>query len=167
MPAQGDLNPRPAKRRNREFPFPRPDFSTQDPQGRPPPRQERRETWTNSGSGEEIFREIQLKPDIQFNPYNIELLVPEPQGSNVRRQPIEGSEDDNLTTKTDKDRETPQDPKEQPGQPTGRLPTLLHLIIIYLQLSQGRIEDLSGLLSELSRTPINIEMTSNLVVASG
>jgi len=40
------------------------------------------------------------------------------------------------------------------------LPTLLNINPTYLQLSQGRIEDLTGLLSELSGTPIAIEMTS-------
>jgi len=40
------------------------------------------------------------------------------------------------------------------------LPTFLNTIPIYLQLSQRRIEDVTGLLNELSGTPITIEMTS-------
>lgn len=49
---------------------------------------------------------------------------------------------------------------EQLRQPQGGLSTLLKLIPIYLQLSQGQMEDLISLLSELSGTPIVIEMTS-------
>jgi len=62
----------------------------------------------------------------------------------------------------EEDIENPQDPEEQPRQPTGGLPTLLHLIPIDLpsQLSQGQIDDITGLLSELSGTLITIEMTS-------
>jgi len=87
-PAQGDLNPRTAKRRNREFPIPRPDFSTQDAQEKPPTRQEGREHWTNSGSGEGILRENQLEPDTQLNPHTDTPPVPEPQGWTLRRQLI-------------------------------------------------------------------------------
>ena len=60
----------------------------------------------------------------------------------------------------EEDIDNPQDPEEQPGQPTGGLPILLHLIPIYLQLSQGRIDDLTGLLSELSGTLVSIDMIS-------
>ena len=87
-------------------------------------------------------------------------LVPEPKDRNGRRQPTERIGDDNPTINMDEDIETPQDPEKQPGLPTGMLLTVLHLIPTYLQLSQGHIEDLTGLLSELSGTPITIEMTS-------
>jgi len=60
----------------------------------------------------------------------------------------------------EEDIDNPQVLEEQPRQPTGGLPTLLHLIPIYLQLSQGRIDDLNGLLSKLFGPPISIEMTS-------
>jgi len=65
-----------------------------------------------------------------------------------------------MITNMDEDTENTQDPEEQPRQPTGGPPTLLHIIPIYIQLSQGRIDDLTGLVSELSGTPITIEMTS-------
>jgi hypothetical protein len=101
-----------------------------------------------------------LEPGIQFNPHTITPPVPEPEGSNEWRQLIEGSGDDNLTTNMEEDIDNPQDPEEQPGQPTGGLPILLHLIPIYLQLSQGRIDDLTSLLSELSGTLVSIDMIS-------
>jgi len=101
-----------------------------------------------------------LEPGIQFNPHTITPPVPEPEDSNEWRQLIEGSGDDNLTTNMEEDIDNPKDPEEQPGQPTWGLPTLLHLIPIYLHLSQGRIDDLTRFLSELSGTLISIEMTS-------
>jgi len=49
--------------------------------------------------------------------------------------------------------------EEKSGQPPGEPINLLQSISIFFQLSQGRIEELTGLLSELSGTPITTEMT--------
>jgi len=73
---------------------------------------------------------------------------------------VDGSGEDNATTIREDEIENPQHLEEQPRQPQGELHNLLKLIPIYLQLSQGRIEDLTGLLSELSGTLITTEMTS-------
>jgi len=162
LSVQGDLNPglRSPWNWDKEIPVPHSDFLTQAPRGRASPRHERREIRTNSGSVAELLRETKLEQETQFNPHTTSSPAPEPEGSNKWRQLTEGCGEDNLTTNLEEYIENPQNPEEQPRQPTGGLPTLLHLIPIYLQLSQGRIDNLSGLLSELSGTPITIEMTS-------
>jgi len=91
LQAQEDLNPRPAKRRNRESPILKAGSSTQDPRGRPLPRQERREQGTNPVSREGSLKENKLEPDTQLNPHTDTLPVPEPHDRTLRRQPTQGT----------------------------------------------------------------------------
>ena len=108
----------------------------------------------------ETPREIQGVSKTPFNPHITTPPVPDTEGGIEWRQWTDRSGEDNATTIREDEMENPQHLEEQPRQPQGELPTLLQVIPIYFQLSQGRIEDLTGLLSELSGTPITTEMTS-------
>jgi len=57
------------------------------------------------------------------------------------------------------DREQPLLQEEEPGQAEDEPIDLLQSISIFSHLSQGRIEELTSLLSEMSGTPLTMEMT--------
>jgi len=58
-------------------------------------------------------------------------------------------------------RATPLPEDKGPGQPENELSNLPQSISVFLHLSQGRIEQLTSLLSELSGTPLTMEITTN------
>jgi len=57
------------------------------------------------------------------------------------------------------DREQPLPQEEEPGQSEDEPINLLQSISVFFHLSQGRIEELTSLLSEMSGTPLTMEMT--------
>jgi len=62
-------------------------------------------------------------------------------------------------TKMEDERERPFLQEEKSDQFLGEPINLLQSISVFFHLSQGRIKELTGLLSEMSNTPITIEMT--------
>jgi len=158
---KGDLNPRPGKKQNREIPAPQPDFLIQPTSGQNLPRQVRRDSGTNSAPRVELPKEIQGVPDTTLNAHVTTPPDPEPEAKSGKdgRGWMEGNRENATSTMRDDEKERPLQPEEQSRQPLEETTTLLQFISTFFQLSQGRIEDLTGLLSELSGTPITTEMT--------
>jgi len=72
---------------------------------------------------------------------------------------IEGSRESAPSTGREDERERPLLQEEKPDQSLGEPINLLQSISVFFYLSQGQIEELTGLLSEMSGTPITMEMT--------
>jgi len=72
---------------------------------------------------------------------------------------IEGSGESAPSTGRKDERERPLLQEEKSDQSLGEPINLLQSMSVFYLLSQGRIEELTGLLSEMSGTPITIEMT--------
>jgi len=69
-----------------------------------------------------------------------------------------GSEEKITSAGREEEKESLPQPEETRGQPPREPFNLLQSISIFLKLSQGRIEALTGLLSETAGTPITTEM---------
>jgi len=71
----------------------------------------------------------------------------------------EGGDDNTPPAKMEEVRERPSLQEENSDQPLEEPINLFQSISVFLHLSQGRIEELTSLLSELAGTPITVEMT--------
>jgi len=90
-----------------------------------------------------------------------ENLPQEPQGRISPRLPIEETRTrtEPPAPRLEAITETPLEPEEQQAPLTETLPILHNLLRSYLKLSRGSVEDLTGLQSELSGTPITSQIT--------
>jgi len=157
--AKKDLNPGPGKKQNREIPAPQPDFLIQSPSRQNLPREVHRDSGTNSDPRAELPTEIQGPPDTALNAHVTTPQDPEANSIKDGGGGTEGSGENTTSTTREDEKERPLRPEEQLRQPPEEPTTLLQSIPIFFQLSQGRIEDLICLLSELSGTLITTEMT--------
>jgi len=157
--AKKDLNPGPRKKQNREIPDPQPDLLIQSPSGQNLRRQVHRDSGTNSAPRAEIPTEIQGPPDTALNAHV--TTPPDPKANSIEDGGggMEGSGENTTSTTRENEKEHPLQPEEQLRQPPEEPTTLLQSIPIFFQLSQGHVEDLTGLLSELSGTLITTGMT--------
>jgi len=72
---------------------------------------------------------------------------------------IEGGGENALSARREDKGERPSRQEDKSDQSLDEPVNLLQSISVFLHLSQGRIEELTGLLSEMSGTPITMEMT--------
>jgi len=70
-----------------------------------------------------------------------------------------GSKDEMTSARRGEEKESLPQPEATRGQPPGEPVNLIQSISTFLELSQGRIEELTGLLSEIAGTPLTTEMT--------
>ena len=157
--AKGNLNPRPGEQQKRETPATQPDFLTQSLSGQNLPRQGSRDGGANPVQRAELPTENQGWPDTLPSTHTTTTLVPETKSDEGWGGVRGGSAESVTSTRRDVGKERLFQLEEKLGQPPGEPNNLLQSISIFFELSQGRIEELTGLLSELSGTPITMEMT--------
>jgi len=107
----------------------------------------------------ELPTEKQGVPDTILNAHVTTPPDLEAQSGQDGRRGMKGSGENITSTTREAGKASPLQLEKQSGQPQGEPTTLLQSISIFFQRSQGRIEELTGLLSELSGTPITKEIT--------
>jgi len=157
--AKGNLNPRPEAQQERETPAPQLEFLTQSPPGQNLPRRGSRDGGANPVHGARSRTENQRELDTLSSTHAYIPLVPETKNVEDGGGTRGGSGERVPSTRREDEKERPFQQEEKSDQFPGELVNLLQSISIFFQLSQGRIEELTSLLSELSGTPITMEMT--------
>jgi len=157
--AKVNLNPRPEAQQKREPPAPQPELLTKTPPGQYLPRRERRDGGANPvhgvGSPTENKRRLDtLSSTHKYIPLVLETKNVEDGGGTTGRS----GESVSSTRRVD-ERERLFLQEEKSDQFLGVPINLLQSISVFFQLSQGRIEEHTGLLSEMSGTPITMGMT--------
>jgi len=130
--AKRNLNPRPEAQQKRETPAPRPELLT---------------------------TENQRRLDTLSSTHDYIPLVLETKNVEDGGETTGGSGESVTSTRREDEKEPLFLQEEKSDQFLGEPINLLQSISVFFQLSQGRIEELTGLLSEMSGTPITMEMT--------
>jgi len=157
--AKGIPNPTLESQKRRETPDLQSELPIKTPPGQNLPRQGRRDGGANPVQGEGSPTETQLGIDtLSSTQYHIPLAL-ETKEEEDDGGAIEGSEESAPSTRREDERERPFLQEEKSDQFPREPINLLQSISVFFHLSQGRIEELTGLLSEKSGTPITMEMT--------
>jgi len=157
--AKGIPNPILESQQRRETPAPQSEVQIKTPPGQNLPRQGRRDGGANPVQREGSPTENQLGIDTLSSTHDHIPLALETKEEEDGGGAIEGGKESAPSTKREDEMERPFLQKEQSDQFPGEPINLLQSISVFFHLSQGRIEELTGLLSEMSGTPIKMEMT--------
>ena len=157
--APGNLNPRLEAQQRRETPDPQPELRIKTPPEQNLPRRGRKDGGANPIHREGPSTENQRGLDTLFSTHDYIPLVLETEEEEDGGGTTEGSGESAPPTRREDERERPFLQGEKSNQFLGEPINLLQSISVFFHLSQGRIEELTGLLSKISGTPITMEMT--------
>jgi len=157
--AKENPNPRLETQQMRETPAPQPELPIKTPPGQNLPRQGRKDEGANPMNREGPSTENQKGLGTLFSTHDYIPLVLETKEEEEGGGTIEGSGGSAPSTGREEDRERPLLQDKTPDQSLGEPINLLQSISVFFHLSQGRIEELTGPLSEMSSTPITFEMS--------
>jgi len=157
--AKGNPNPRLETQERRETPAQQPKLPIKTPPGQNLPRQGRKDGGANPMHREGPSTENQKGLGTLFSTHDYISLVLETKEEEDGGGTIEGSGESAPSTRREDERERPLLQEEKSDQSLGEPINLLQSILVFFHISQGRIEELTGLLSEMSGTPITMEMT--------
>ena len=157
--AQGNLNSRLEAQQRREAPAPQPELRIKIPPKQNLPRRGRTEEGANPNHKEGPSTENQRGLDILFSTHDYIPLALEIKEEEDGGGMIEGGGENAPSARREDKGERPSRQEDKSDQSLEEPVNLLQSISVFLHLSQGRIEELTGLLSEMSGTPITMEMT--------
>jgi len=160
--AKGNFNPRPEAQQKRETPAPQPELLTKTLPGQNLPRRGRRDGGANPVQGKESPTENQRGLDTLSSTHDYIPLALETKNVEDGGGTTGGSGESVTSTSREDVKEWPFLQEEKSDQFPGEPINLLQSISVFFQLSQGRIEELTGLLSEMSGTPITMEVTCKM-----
>jgi len=161
--AKENPNPRLETQHRRETLAPQLELPIKTHPGQNFPRLGRRDGGANPGHGEESPTANHRGLDILSNTYDYIPLVLKTEKGEDSGGTIEGSGESAPPTRMEDERVRPFLQVEKSDQLLGEPINLLQSISVFFHLSQGQIEDLTGLLSEMSGTPITMKMTCKLL----
>jgi len=159
LSAKGIPNPSLETQQRRETPAPQPELPIQTPPGQNLPRQSGRDGGANPVHEEGSPTEDQRGRVTLCSTHDYIQLVLKTKEVEDGGVSLEGSREGAPSTRMEDERERPFLQEEKSDQTLGEPINLLQSILVFFHLSQGRIEELTGLLSEMSGTPTTMEMT--------
>jgi len=154
--AKGNLNPRLEAQQRRETSAPQPGSQIKTLPGQNLPRRGRRDGGANPIHREGPSTENQRGHDTLFSTHDYIPPVLETKEEEDGGGTIGGSEESVPSTRREDERQRPFLQEEKSDQFLGEPINLLQSISVFFHLSQGPIEELTGLLSEMSGTPITM-----------
>ena len=157
--AKANPHPRLETQQRRETPAPRPELPIKTPPGKNLPRSGRGDGGANPVHGERSPIANHRGMEILSNTHDYIPLALETEVGVDGGGTTEGGGESTPLTKMEDVRERPFLQEEKSDQLLGEPINLLLSISVFCHLSHGRIEELTSLLSELSGTPITMEMT--------
>jgi len=157
--AKGNPNLRPEAQQKRESPAPQPELLTKTPPGQNLPRRGIKDGGANPVHREGSSTENQRGLDTLSSTHDYIPLVLETKKVEDSDGTTGGSGESVISTRREDEKERPFLQEEKSDQFLGEPINLRQSISVFFQLSQGWIEELTGLLSEMSGTPITMEMT--------
>jgi len=161
--AKVNPNPRLETQQRKETPAPQPELPIKTLPGQNLPRQGRRDGGASPIQREGPSTENQRGVDTLFSTHHYISLVLETKEEEDGGRTIEGSGESAPSTRREDERERPFLQEEKSNQFLGEPINLLQSISVLFHLSQGQIEELTGLLSEMSSTPLTMELTCKLL----
>jgi len=157
--AKGNPNTKLEAQQRRETPAPQLKLPIKTPSGQNLPRQGRKVGGANPIQRKGPSTKIQRGIDTLFSTHDYIPPVLETKEEEDGGGTTEGSGESAPPTRREDEREQPFLQGEKSNQFLGEPINLLQSISVFFHLSQGRIEELTGLLSKISGTPITMEMT--------
>jgi len=159
--SKGKPNPRPKTQQRGETPAPQPDLPIKTPPGQNLPRQGRIDEGANPNPTHEEgpATENQKVLDTLFSIHHYITPVLETKEEGEGGGATERSGESGPSTERADERKQPLLQEEKPDQSEEEPINLLQSISVFFHLSQGQIEELTSLLSEMSGTPLTMEMT--------
>jgi len=157
--AKENPNPRLETQQRRKTPAPQPELPIKTTPRQNLFRLGRRDGGANPVHGEGSPTANHRGRDILSSTHDYIQLVLETEEGEDGGGTIEGSGESAPPTRMQDERGGPFLQAEKSDQFLGEPIDLLQSISVFLHLSQGRIEELTGLFSEMSGTPITMEMT--------
>ena len=161
--AKENPHPRLETQQRRETPAPRPELPIKTPPGKNLPRSGRGDGGANPVHGERSPIANHRGMEILSNTHDYIPLALETEVGVDGGGTTEGGGESTPLTKMEDVGERPFLQEEKSNQFLGEPINLLQSISVLFHLSQGQIEELTGLLSEMSGTPLTMEMTCKLL----
>jgi len=161
--AKGIPNPILESQQRRDTPAPQPESPIKTPPGQSLPQQGRRHGGANPVYGEGSPTENQRGLDTPSNTHDHIPLTLEAEEKEDGAGTIKGGRENTPSNRMGDERERPSLQEEKSDQLLEEPINLFQSISVFFHLSQGRIEELTSLLSEIASTPITMEMTCKLL----